>query len=325
MTNISILAWNDSGGVTKIHNIITNDTSIEWITEYVSTKNIFWAVCKIFRILTHRNASRVLVGNGREALIVWIFVFLTRKKIKVFYVQHTPLDQTPKYFRMFFKIVCRDFTVITISNELRKRLIKFLPAALHNIKVIYNPVLETQLKEIHLQEIRGPINILAIGRLTYQKNYKFMINLIKYLNSNGIEANLKILGHGEDHDLITKQIKELKLNQNVSLAGYCNNVTDHLNETDFFIMTSHWEGLPTALIEALNSSARIVAYKCPTGVEEILTSQPATRTIDKLDYDTFYQAIRELKQIEGHFTRDMTKFNREYNLRQYEELFDVHD
>ena len=321
MTNISILAWDDYGGVTKIHNIITSDTSLDWDTKYINSSNVFIAVYKVFKVLYKSKVSRILVGNGREAVLVWICLLLIRTKPKVFYIQHTPLDHTPKYFRKLFRFLCRDFTVTTISYELQRKLKLFSHDKSHDLKVIYNPVLETESYEIKLHKLKGTISFLAIGRLSYQKNYTFMIELIKHLNLNNIEAELTILGEGEDHDMLTKQIAELGLNTKVRLAGYCIDVESYLNKADFFIMTSHWEGLPTSLIEALHSPARIVAYKCPTGVEEILTQQPAAKIVEELNHSSFYRAIRELMVLEGTFMRTMRQFNREFSINKYEELF----
>lgn len=323
MENISILAWNDTGGVTKIHNIITNRTSLNWHVEYLGTDSNIKAFLRIKKIVKKYPVKNILVGNGREALLTWLNLFGSQKKYKITYVQHTPLKGRYTYHRILFRFLQKKIKIITISKELRESLEEGLTKKCPQIQVIYNPVLENEVQQVKFHKLSGSIQCIAIGRLTYQKNYPFMIDLIAKLNSVGIEAKLSILGEGEDREKLASQIEKLKLNSHVKMLGHRSNINDYLEQSDFFLMTSHWEGLPTSLIESLASNTRIVSFSCPTGIKEILSEQPGTKAVKELDINKFVNTIMELMQLEGVYNRDLRPFNIERNIQKYDEAFDV--
>jgi glycosyltransferase involved in cell wall biosynthesis len=65
-------------------------------------------------------------------------------------------------------------------------------------------------------------------------------------------------------------IKQLELEQDVSLMGFVQNPYPYMAHASLFVLPSRWEGLPTALVEALYLGVPIVATDCPGGSREIL-------------------------------------------------------
>ena len=323
MRSVSILAWQDNGGVTKIHNIITKNSNIKWETHYINRKGIivvFFILCKI---LSNGPVCRILVGNGREALLVYFMTLFTLRKASIVYIQHTPIYNKKIIFRVIFNLICLKFSVVTISNELRENLNKNLFKKARRFQLIYNPVLHNEKTELTVSELTTSVSFIAVGRLTYQKNYEFMIEFIKHLNDNGYNASLEIFGDGEDRAKIETLIQLLNLNEKVKLMGYSDDIDAMLRNADVYIMTSLWEGLPTSLIEAMSACGRIIAYKCPTGVEEIMSNQPATSLVHKLCFEQFEKSLRSLLGIKGIVKRDLINYNIKENIKKYEEIFNV--
>ncbi len=89
-----------------------------------------------------------------------------------------------------------------------------------------------------------------VGRLSYQKNHAFLFRTFKKFVSKNENAHLILIGTGELEDDIKKQLKDLELEQYVSLMGRQFDIPGILQALDAFLMPSHYEGLPIAAIEA---------------------------------------------------------------------------
>lgn len=95
----------------------------------------------------------------------------------------------------------------------------------------------------------------AVGRLTKVKNYSFLIDLMKELPDS---YKLIIIGEGEDHEALQKQIENLGLPGSCFLLGKKDNVNEYLSAMDFFLMPSLNEGMPFSIVEAQTNGLRCV-------------------------------------------------------------------
>lgn len=112
---------------------------------------------------------------------------------------------------------------------------------------------------LELGASQNEILILAVGRLFPQKGYDDLICAMSILKQRSIPARLAIAGIGELHDSLIDRIKEFGLQQNVSLLGSRKDVPKLLAASDIFANSSHWEGLPIAVLEAMAAGLPVVA------------------------------------------------------------------
>ena len=112
--------------------------------------------------------------------------------------------------------------------------------------------------------------ILAIGRLTEQKNFTLLINYFNKIKKTDDQIKLVILGLGEKEEYLKSLIKKFKLNERVYLLGHKKNVHKYLYNCVFFILTSKWEDPGFVLIEAAANRALILSSDCPNGPAEFL-------------------------------------------------------
>lgn len=167
--------------------------------------------------------------------------------------------------------------VVPVSYGVKEDLENFLEIKLQNAEVIYDPVINDEMFKLAKEPIthkwfakdrKNPV-ILAVGRLTEAKNYELLIHSFKLVVQE-VDANLIILGEGEDRAKLEKLIKELNLQNKVDLYGFEQNPFKYMANCDLYVMSSKWEGLPGALIQALALGAKIVSTDCPSGPREIL-------------------------------------------------------
>lgn len=144
------------------------------------------------------------------------------------------------------------------------------------IDILYNPVVTPEVQEkVHAAlhhpwfEPGQPPVVLAVGRLTKQKDFPTLIRAFAQVVTNR-PARLMILGEGVDRPMLEGLVKELGMENHVSLPGFVENPYAYMKRAALYVLSSRWEGLPTVLIEALYCGRPIIATDCPSGPREIL-------------------------------------------------------
>lgn len=128
-------------------------------------------------------------------------------------------------------------------------------------KIIYLPnILSTQSKNNNINKKRKKI-LLAVGRLTYQKGFDILIHAFKESMLYKKGWKLIILGEGEDKLYLKKLIKDEGLEKSIILNGFKYNINDYYTMARIFVLSSRYEGMPNALIEA-------ISYSLPTIVSD---------------------------------------------------------
>lgn len=114
----------------------------------------------------------------------------------------------------------------------------------------------------------GPV-VVAAGRLATWKGFEDLIRAIKFIPSQR-RVRLMILGDGPLRFELEALIVELGLKEVVRLLGYVENPLKYFARADVFVLSSHVEGLPNVLVEAMMCGCTPVATDCPTGPREVL-------------------------------------------------------
>ncbi|MBE9191240.1 glycosyltransferase [Gloeocapsopsis crepidinum LEGE 06123] len=166
--------------------------------------------------------------------------------------------------------------VVGVSQGVTDDLSKHLNIVPYKLHAIYNPVVDEELinkakatlDHPWFQSQALPV-FLAVGRLTLQKDFSTLIKAFAILRQTQ-QARLLILGEGEARQELEALMQELKIAEDVSLAGFVDNPYSYMSKATAFILSSRWEGLPTVLIEAMACGCPVISTNCPSGPEEIL-------------------------------------------------------
>ena len=111
---------------------------------------------------------------------------------------------------------------------------------------------------------------MAIGRLAIQKDYPTLLAAFGLVLRDHPEGKLLIAGDGPLDKELEAAIRDLGLLNDVSLLGLRTDVRDLLQASDAYVMSSAWEGLPIALLEAAASTLPIVATAVGGNAEVVL-------------------------------------------------------
>ena len=91
------------------------------------------------------------------------------------------------------------------------------------------------------------------GRMAFQKNHAFLIDMFSEFHKKHPESKLIILGGGELQIDIERQIQDNNLEQDVFLLGWRTDIENYLSAMDVFVLPSKFEGFPVSLVEAAAS------------------------------------------------------------------------
>jgi glycosyltransferase involved in cell wall biosynthesis len=109
------------------------------------------------------------------------------------------------------------------------------------------------------RETGGPL-ILSIARMTRQKRLDLLLRAFAHVETK--DARLLILGEGEDRKALEALARELGIADRVEMPGYLPDVSRALHEADLFVLSSEYEGLPAAVLEAMAANCPVLSTKC---------------------------------------------------------------
>ena len=155
---------------------------------------------------------------------------------------------------------------------------KIIPNAIEVDKFVYNDEMR-KLKRKKLG-VENSFVIGHVGRLSYQKNHKFLIEIFSEIYKKNKNAVLLLIGVGEKEEEIKKQVHELGLDKEVKFLGNRSDVNELYQAMDIFVMPSFFEGIPVTGIEAQFSNLPcIFSDKVPKEVS--FTNQCKFLSLDK--------------------------------------------
>lgn len=109
----------------------------------------------------------------------------------------------------------------------------------------------------------------AIGRLSEEKGFEYLIEAISLLTAQGIDARLVIIGEGQERSFLEETIKRFDLQGKVLMPGFRENARNYLPLFNVFGISSLTEGLPITLLEAMQAKVPVVATQVG-GIPEVL-------------------------------------------------------
>lgn len=173
---------------------------------------------------------------------------------------------------LYKKIIKMADSIIVNSKDFKK---KFKERFNINPILIYNPlnkkeiIKKSKFKSRKIFDTNISLKIISVGRLVDQKD---QITILKAINliKNKLNFQLKIIGRGELKDKLVNFIYDNKLSKKVKIINFTINPYPLINQSNLFILSSKFEGLPNVLLEALTLKKFVISSNCPTGPREIL-------------------------------------------------------
>jgi glycosyltransferase involved in cell wall biosynthesis len=134
--------------------------------------------------------------------------------------------------------------------------------------------------------------LISIGTCCDRKQHKHIINVVSQLKSRIPNVFYIHLGNGEMEEEEKKLCEDLEIQNNVMFAGNVDNVRDYLVASDLYLITSKYEGLSIATIEAMGAAIPVISYSTPGSKDLCINGAPGI--LVKPNMDSLRERILEL-------------------------------
>jgi len=224
-----------------------------------------WFYIKALRRLIKDEKPDVLISFMAEPNFRAVLAAMGTKTKTLVSVRNDPDKEYPnRIFRFLAKTLYKKADGVVFQTEDAQ---KWFPKKVQQkSRIIFNQVNERfyAVKPADKKE-----HIVTVGRLTAQKNHPMLIEAFASI-ADRVDDNLIIYGEGEKREELEQLVRQYGLENRVLLPGTITDVPETVKTAKMFVMSSDYEGMPNALIEAMTLGVACVSTDCPCGGPKIL-------------------------------------------------------
>ena len=139
--------------------------------------------------------------------------------------------------------------------------------------------------------------VIAVGRLSAEKGYDRLLKIWKRVSPQHQDWSLEFFGDGKLHHMLTNMIHDLQL-LNVTINPPTPHISEEYSKSAICVMTSHFEGFPLVLLEAIRHGLPCIAFDCPFGPASIIKDGICGYLIEDNDIEQYAQKLSLLMDQE---------------------------
>ena len=224
------------------------------------------ALYSIYKIIKKEKPLIVHTHSSKAGILGRFAAKLCKVNNIVHTIHGFGFNDTQNFFKknlyVFLEKVCAKFSkvLIPVSTENIKKGLKYKIAIKEKYRYIKLGIDIENFKNFKgIPSLKQELNLLSsdilvttIGPFKPQKNLPDFIKIANNISKKHTNFKFVIVGDGVLRESFEKMIKEFNIEKNIFLLGWRRDISNILNSSDVFVMTSLWEGLPISTIEALS-------------------------------------------------------------------------
>ncbi len=227
---------------------------------------------------------------------------------------------------LYEKILKLADDVMVNSLEFKKEMKKKFNV---NAKCIYNPLNKNEIikkskkKTFKVFKKKKSLKIINIGRFVDQKDQITILRALSLIR-NKINFEFVLVGRGILKENLLNFVYENKLQNNVKFINFHQNPYSFLRQSDLFVLSSKFEGLPNVLLESATLKKYIISTDCPTGPKEILINGKGGTLYKIGDYKKLAYHLLNFKKNQSKIKKkinltynNLYRFDSDKNLKKY--------
>jgi len=274
--------------------------------ENLSSMNICFELSKLIR---KERPSIIHVHDYKSHITAAIAKLIVKSDCKIIRTLHG-LKIIPRTIKMLKSsalsfveyILLRNYTscIIAVSTDIKNILLNKYPNT--KVQQINNAInIPAEYGISNREDVRKLFNIKndeiwvgAASRLVKVKNIGLLIDAVSYIRKQS-ECKLKVsvFGEGPEKNSLLQKIKNLGLDDMITLHGHNNDIIPILNAFDIFVNCSQHEGLPMSIIEAMSVGTVPVCTRVG-GMQEIIQDKRNGLLVDPDNAIELAKAILQL-------------------------------
>jgi glycosyltransferase involved in cell wall biosynthesis len=292
----------------------------------------------LLQLLREASGCDIIVGaeDFRPIYLSYIAAGLLRKPVIGW--NRTAIDRWMKKERPWHKsmvglIYPRLSHIVCVSHAIVPGLLATAPINQKNIDVIYDSyeidgIITKAEQEIPpwYEECLCKPTLTAAGRLSDEKGFDVLIKAHAKVLKKGIDHNLVIIGSGPFKNELRDLSISLGVNDSVYMPGYIDNPYPLLKKATAFVLSSHYEGFPAVVFEALLLGTPVVSTACG-GPTEMITDGENGILVPPNDVNSLADGIYKVfsdNNLRAKFSKPdlewLRRFSPENNVHHWEEL-----
>ncbi len=230
-----------------------------------------------------------------DDLYVWMAATYLHASYPIIGVLHADEEY---YYKLAQNYYQSTDAFVCVSNRILKNLLeKSNLISANNVKVI--PC------GIHLPEIvykekdDNTLQLIYVGRLTeYQKRVSDIFKICERLYADNLQFHITIIGEGEAKNKLIEQFRVANMEKLATFTGWLsqNEVSDYLAVSDILVLTSDFEGMPVAMMEALSAGCGVVGTRV-SGMEDYENVPEAENCLQVYIVGNINDAVYNIKKL----------------------------
>ena len=184
---------------------------------------------------------------------------------------------------------------------------------LPNLSVMPNAVVTAP----HVEHKPGNHRVIAVGRLDYQKGFDRLLDAWALIPEELRKFwRLDIFGQGEWEDKLKQQIVQLGIGDSAAVNKPTDKIFDEYAASDFLVMTSHYEGFPMVMIEAMACGVPTVCFDFLCGPRDIIANGINGIVVPEGDLRALAEAMQQLMEHPeqlGRLSEHAKRISEEYS------------
>lgn len=253
----------------------------------------------IRRLVSEARPSIVLASSNNMGLVTGLSSKLPKRGDRPSYVLKTtnpvvrPFDRgflRKRYRRCLYGFVFSNYDrILNLTEAERGELTGMYPGSRQKFAVVKNPyVTPAMLSDESVRRAR-PARILTLARMMPQKRLDVLLGAFALMERS--DCRLTIVGDGPERPHLEALAISLGISNRVYMPGFTSSVLSWLQSASVFALSSDYEGLPAALLEALACGVPVVTTDCFVGARALLANAPASSVVPRGDPRTLARAI----------------------------------
>ncbi|MBT2259242.1 glycosyltransferase family 4 protein [Priestia megaterium] len=276
-----IVAVGDEGDLTR--ELEKNNVEfyiINNLVHQISLKQDLKAILELRNLVKKINPSIIHLHSSKAGLVGRIATKVSNYRIPVIFTAHgwgfTPgSKKINKYISLLSELLTSWMLnkVICVSKFDQELAEKYHIISKKKLTYVYNGISkDMNVDLVDIDKKREKVLFTMVARFDSQKDYLTLVKAIEKLKNNKEIYNqiqFNFVGKGPLYEEIQKEIINRKIDDVVNLLGFRNDILEIINQSDVFVLTSNYEGLPISIIEAMSLEKPLIVSDVG-GVRELI-------------------------------------------------------